>query len=582
MDTLYSYIYNDEKKGIDSISDDILIQTINKLRDLGIDIDFPKICVVGTQSSGKSSLLNSIINKNILPVGTNMVTRTPLDIRLIKTLNKEKIEIDNNIFEDECDYEKIGKVIDNITDDFAGCHKAVSNKPIIMNIYNKHLHNLSLIDLPGLTMVACTDKGQPANIKQQIRELISEYIKDENTIILAVMAARSDLEADIGLDMIKEYDPDGKRTLGVITKVDLMNDNNDIGDYLENNENISKDLMLYYGYHAIMNKGSIEDEKKYFNNHKKYSKLDTNHFGIGELIKKIRNILIDKIKKNIPDIKKKLNKLENNINTRLKTIGNEPPINANDKKSFIQSEIIKINETINKALTQKGFSINTGTKIKNEFIRFREELVKHNNNYGIINIENALKNCEGNHMSYSISPIEILEYCIQSDKLIGNYLPISVKCIKNIKNILYELILITIKDLERFPDFYNFLKTKLTEQIDTSIKITILKINEIINMEENYIWTDDKDFVDELQNIKVSDKNCYNKLINMYLSAIVKIFQNTIPKCIMFNVVSILQIKMCENNVSNDVSIDEKPEIENERKECLKIKQIIVESNKYF
>lgn len=262
----------------------------------------------------------------------------------------------------------------------------------------------------------------------------------------------------------------------------------------------------------------------------------------------------------------------------MKTIGNEPPINANDKKSFIQSEIIKINETINKALTQKGFSINTGTKIKNEFIRFREELVKHNNNYGIINIENALKNCEGNHMSYSISPIEILEYCIQSDKLIGNYLPISVKCIKNIKNILYELILITIKDLERFPDFYTFLKKKLTEQIDTSINITILKINEIINMEENYIWTDDKDFIDELQNIKVSDKNCYNKLINMYLLAIVKIFQNTIPKCIMLNVVSILQINMCENNVS----IDEKPEIENERKECLKIKKIIVESNKYF
>ena len=78
------------------------------------------------------------------------------------------------------------------------------------------------------------------------------------------------------------------------------------------------------------------------------------------------------------------------MNSRLKIIGEEPPINANDRKTFIQSEILKINETINKALNKKGFVVNTGTQIKNEFIRFREEIGKYNNSYGIINIENAL------------------------------------------------------------------------------------------------------------------------------------------------------------------------------------------------
>ena len=56
-------------------------------------------------------------------------------------------------------------------------------------------------------MVACKDKGQPEDIKQQIKNLVGKYIKPRKTIILAVMAARSDLETDMGLDLIKKYDP---------------------------------------------------------------------------------------------------------------------------------------------------------------------------------------------------------------------------------------------------------------------------------------------------------------------------------------------------------------------------------------
>ena len=48
------------------------------------------------------------------------------------------------------------------------------------------------------------------------------------------MQARSDLETDVGLDLIKEYDPNGDRTLGILTKIDLMNQDSDISDYLLN------------------------------------------------------------------------------------------------------------------------------------------------------------------------------------------------------------------------------------------------------------------------------------------------------------------------------------------------------------
>ena len=60
-------------------------------------------------------------------------------------------------------------------------------------------------------MIACTDKGQPKNIKDKIREMIGNYIKPKKTIILAIMPARTDIEADIALDLIKEYGSDPLR-----------------------------------------------------------------------------------------------------------------------------------------------------------------------------------------------------------------------------------------------------------------------------------------------------------------------------------------------------------------------------------
>ena len=211
-----------------------------------INIEVPRIVVVGTQSSGKSSVINRILKMDILPVGKQMVTRTPLHLELIMT-NKnnallefghflyggwkatKKIELD--ILDPTNEQVSIVKnTIEKITNEKAGNNKNISDKPIYIRVYSPNVPNLSLIDLPGLTMVACKDKGQPEDIKEQIRALVGKYIKTPQTIILAVMAARSDLETDMGLDLIKKYDPSGIRTIGVISKVDLMNKGSDVCD----------------------------------------------------------------------------------------------------------------------------------------------------------------------------------------------------------------------------------------------------------------------------------------------------------------------------------------------------------------
>ena len=573
---------------------------MNDLREVNIDVDFPKIVVVGTQSSGKSSLLNAIINKNILPTGKNMVTRTPLDIRMIRS-DEEKIEINNITFQYH-EIERISEEIEMTTTNLLGNNKSVGDKPIIVNVYNKHIDNLSLIDLPGLTMVACRDKGQPENIKQQIRELIAKYISQENTIILTVMAGRQDLETDIGLDMIKEYDNAGGRTLGVITKVDLMNDGCDMTDYLE--DNISKDLQLNYGYHLIMNKNGVmkNEEMEYFKSHPKYSNEKyKSQIGIKELTIKIKKILVDKIHKEMPNIKRKLITLESKNNKKLEIYGISPPININERKVFIQSQINDINNLIYGALNERGFVINTGSQLKNEFIRYRKEIIDNetHRNKGLLleGIQRAITNYDGNHMSYSISPIEILEYCIKVDKLIYQYFPFGKKCVENVRDILYILIDEILKKINRFPKFHDFMKTLLYKNIETLANNTINKIEEIINMEEGYIWADDKDFIDELKNNK--NKEGVEKIISMYMISFVKTYQNIVPKCIMYNMITQLTTinknsfsKMMDEkyggfggqggldgqggfNITIDTLLDEDEEIEKKRKESVVIKETL-------
>lgn len=107
--------------------------------------------------------------------------------------------------------------------------------------------NLTLIDLPGLTKVPVGD--QPIDIEQQIKGMIMQFIKRESCLILAVTPANTDLANSDALKLAKEVDPQGIRTIGVITKLDLMDEGTDARDILEN-----KLLPLRRGYIGVVNR----------------------------------------------------------------------------------------------------------------------------------------------------------------------------------------------------------------------------------------------------------------------------------------------------------------------------------------
>ncbi len=102
----------------------------------------------------------------------------------------------------------------------AGDNKGICPEPISLKFYSTKVLSLTMVDLPGLTKVPVGD--QPEDIENQIRSLLAKYIANPNSIILAVSPANADIATSESLKIARDVDPDGRRTLAVVTKLDLM------------------------------------------------------------------------------------------------------------------------------------------------------------------------------------------------------------------------------------------------------------------------------------------------------------------------------------------------------------------------
>lgn len=139
-----------------------VIELINKVQDVfstigGNDsLDLPQIISVGSQSSGKSSVIENIVQRDFLPRGSGVVTRRPLVLQLV-TLNGPEVQeyaeflhIPNKKF---YDFSEVRKEIEDDTARIAGTNKGISRQPIHLKIYSPKVLNLTMVDLPGLTKV---------------------------------------------------------------------------------------------------------------------------------------------------------------------------------------------------------------------------------------------------------------------------------------------------------------------------------------------------------------------------------------------------------------------------------------------
>lgn len=176
-----------------------------------------------------------MVGRSFLPRGTGIVTRRPLILQLVYapkderehrnaengTLNLDEwgtfLHTKNKVY---TDFNEIRMEIESETERMAGSNKGICPEPINLKIYSTSVVNLTLIDLPGITKVPVGD--QPEDIEGQIRQLVLKYICNPNSIILAVVTANTDMATSESLKLSKDVDPDGRRTLAVVTKLDLM------------------------------------------------------------------------------------------------------------------------------------------------------------------------------------------------------------------------------------------------------------------------------------------------------------------------------------------------------------------------
>ncbi|KAF9434488.1 vacuolar protein sorting-associated protein 1 [Entomortierella beljakovae] len=340
--------------------DATLIRTINKLQDafstVGVHnpVDLPQIVVIGSQSSGKSSVLENIVGRDFLPRGSGIVTRRPLVLQLINRSasgadddeaadgapNGAKVATPQSATEKEpeewgeflhqpgvkyTDFNLIRDEIVRDTEAKTGKNAGISPLPINLRIYSPHVLTLTLVDLPGLTKLPVGD--QPKDIEKQIRDMIIKYITKPNAIILAVTAANVDLANSDGLRLARDVDPEGARTIGVLTKVDLMDHGTDVVDILA-----GRVIPLRLGYVPVVNRGqrdidtkksiskSLDTERSFFETHQSYMSK-AQFCGTPYLARKLNMILMHHIRNTLPEIKAKIQAALTKYLTELGTLG---------------------------------------------------------------------------------------------------------------------------------------------------------------------------------------------------------------------------------------------------------------------
>ncbi|UJR08254.1 hypothetical protein I4U23_012527 [Adineta vaga] len=323
---------------------DALIPILNKLQDVfntvGAEtIQLPQIVVVGSQSAGKSSVIENIVGRDFLPRGTGIVTRRPLTLQLVYTPVEDKeiqcqhlgIPVPNeNEFaffthsKDKVytDFNEIRHEIEAETDRLGG-KKNISKEPITLKIYSPRVVTLTLIDLPGLTKIPVED--QPADIEQQVRNLITYYISNPNAIILAITPANIDFSTSEAVKFAKEVDPEGRRTLAVLTKLDLMDRGTDAYDVL-----CGRVIPVKLGIIGVINRSQEDIHKKKPIDEalryetaflqKSYPSI-ANRNGTPFLAKTLNRLLMHHIRDCLPSLKARINQTVSHYQTLVNSFG---------------------------------------------------------------------------------------------------------------------------------------------------------------------------------------------------------------------------------------------------------------------
>ncbi|KAM9253331.1 interferon-induced GTP-binding protein Mx2 [Dugong dugon] len=359
------------------------IDLIDSLRALGVeqDLALPAIAVIGDQSSGKSSVLEALSGV-ALPRGSGITTRCPLVLKLKKQPCEYewtgKLSYRDKEFQLQ-DPSEVEQYICKAQNAIAGHGVGISQELINLEITSPEVPDLTLIDLPGITRVALGN--QPQDIGLQIKSLIKKYIERQQTINLVVVPCNVDIATTEALTMAKEVDPDGDRTIGILTKPDLVDKGAEKG-VLNVVQNLTYHLKKGYmivrcrGQQEVTDKLSLAEatrrETHFFKTHPNFRTL----LGEGKatvpcLAERLTNELIVHIQKSLPLLEHQIIESHQRATEELRRCGADVPDRETDTMFFLIEKIQTFNRDIEK-LTEgveavKENEMRLYNQIRNEF-----------------------------------------------------------------------------------------------------------------------------------------------------------------------------------------------------------------------
>ncbi|EKM81299.1 hypothetical protein AGABI1DRAFT_56763 [Agaricus bisporus var. burnettii JB137-S8] len=353
-----------------------MLDLVNRLHSTGVqvDIDLPQIAVIGSQSAGKSSLIESISGIT-LPRAAGTCTRCPTECRLSYSrlpwkcivhlrfttdangtpLGQSRNEIFGSTIYEKSEVEerirraqrailnpgKAAKVFLEDKDGLSGeAELSFSNNCVSLQISGPDVADLSFCDLPGL--IASVGQGGNTNDIKLVESLVTSYIKKPSCIILLTVACETDFENQGAHQISKAHDPEGKRTIGVLTKPDripLGEESNWLKfiknerEPLENNwycvkQPSSNDLKNNWTWQEAR-----ENEQQFFAGTAPWCELEgmyQKYLRTTNLVERLSGVLSDLIAKRLPEIQDELERSVQKTQGLLAQLPREPskqPVN---------------------------------------------------------------------------------------------------------------------------------------------------------------------------------------------------------------------------------------------------------------
>lgn len=541
-----------------------MINLVDRLRDIGVDqyIELPKICVLGTQSAGKSSVLESIVGMDFLPRGEGLCTRRPLELRLnhVPDASSKPFGYFEEIKGEKFyDFDVIRKKIEELTDKEAGTNKNIIDRPIVLNVKSHTCPDLTLVDLPGITRIRLMGSDQGDDIEKVTKGMAEKYCKDPLTIILAVISANTDITTSEGLKMAMDIDKDQKRTLGVLTKVDIMDPGTNAKNTL-----LGKEVPLKLGYVAMKNRGQqdikdkltvqdgLKKEKKFFDEHPVYKTMPPGYLGTHTLTEKLTIIFFNKIKEHLPDIIKQIKIKIKDAEDELSLLGVPMPVDNVGKMNMLWNMFSEYCESYKNVIKGKYdykrinmMQDEGGYKIKALFKDLLSEFTgdyRATKDYSDDNISYALTIHEGNSIP-GFPSVDAFFYLLKPE-LEKLKEPI-YDCLNDTYNYMESLSFKLVdKTFFKFPNIVITVKDYILEFMQEQKEKCRYILESLVEMHINYLFTNDYEYLHnyttfipkQQEKEKLDSKNIFvreiRNRIEAYFKLILKNLRDECPKAI--------------------------------------------------